>query len=106
MTKTSLWIPLVVVGLLAAGPSLASGFSIYEQSAKASGRAGAWVARADDPAANWYNPAGLVRLEEGFQFQFGINVIPIGKDSDFTVTDPPWLRNFACQSAPVIGPGK
>jgi len=88
MTKTRVWIPLAVVCALAVGPVLASGFSIYEQSAKASGRAGAWVARADDAAANWYNPAGLVRLEEGFQVQFGINLIPIGKDSDFTVTDP------------------
>jgi long-chain fatty acid transport protein len=88
MSKTRVWIPLAVVCVLAAGPVLASGFSIYEQSAKASGRAGAWVARADDAAANWYNPAGLVRLDDGFQFQFGINMIPIGKDSDFTVTDP------------------
>jgi long-chain fatty acid transport protein len=88
MSKTRVWIPLVIVCLLAVGPVAASGFSIYEQSAKASGRAGAWVARADDPAANWYNPAGLVRLEEGFQFQFGVNLIPIGTNSDFTVTDP------------------
>ena len=88
MSKTRVWIPLAVVCVLAVGPVLASGFSIYEQSAKASGRAGAWVARADDAAANWYNPAGLVRLDDGFQVQFGINIIPIGKSSDFTVTDP------------------
>jgi long-chain fatty acid transport protein len=91
MSKTSVWIPLAVVCVLAVGPVLGSGFSIYEQSAKASGRAGAWVARADDAAANWYNPAGLVRLDDGFQVQFGINVIPIGKDSDFTVTDPSYM---------------
>jgi long-chain fatty acid transport protein len=80
-----------IIGALAAGPVLASGFSIYEQSAKASGRAGAWVARADDAAANWYNPAGLVRLDQGFQFQIGVNLIPIGSDTDFTVTDPYYM---------------
>jgi long-chain fatty acid transport protein len=88
MSKTRVWVPLAVVCALAVGPVLASGFSIYEQSAKASGRAGAWVARADDAAANWYNPAALVRLDDGFQVQFGVNLIPIGRDSDFTVTDP------------------
>ena len=88
MSQTRGWISLAVVCALATGPVLASGFSIYEQSAKASGRAGAWVARADDAAANWYNPAALVRLDGGFQVQFGINLIPSGKDSDFTVTDP------------------
>ena len=52
----------VAAALFATVPAMASGFSIYEQSAKASGQAGAWVARADDAAANWYNPAALVKL--------------------------------------------
>ena len=45
----------VLVGLtfaLAILPVFPSGFSIYEQSAKASAQAGAWTARADDAAAN------------------------------------------------------
>ena len=41
---------LVAIALLAAAPAFASGFGFYEQSAKASGQAGAWVARADDAA--------------------------------------------------------
>lgn len=65
----------------------ASGFSIFEQSAKASGLAGAWVAQADDAAANWYNPAALVWLEES-EVQFGLNVIGAGDNTDFTVQDP------------------
>lgn len=72
---------LVMAGTL---PALASGFSVYEQSAKASGQAGAWVARADDAAANWYNPAALTRLD-GMQVQFGFNVITIGIDTKLTL---------------------
>src|SRR5512139_1285149 len=72
----------VAAGLLAAAPAMASGFSIFEQSAKASGQAGAWVARADDAAANWYNPAALTKLE-GTQIQFGFNYIDIGGDTHF-----------------------
>ena len=89
MSKTRVWVPLAVVCVLAAGPVLASGFSIYEQSAKASGRAGAWVARADDAAANWYNPASLVRLD-GMEVQFGANLITIGSDSELTSSDIRW----------------
>ena len=59
----------VLVGLiltLTTLPAFSSGFSIYEQSAKASAQAGAWVARADDAAANWYNPAALVKMHKAW----------------------------------------
>lgn len=72
---------------LGAGQLGASGFSIFEQSAKASGLAGAWVARADDAAANWYNPAALLWLE-GSEVQFGGNIITVGGDTEFTALDP------------------
>lgn len=72
---------------LAAGVAAASGFSIYEQGAKASGLAGAYVALADDASANWYNPANLVWLQ-GNQAQFGGNLITVGGDTEFTALDP------------------
>ena len=86
MSKKGLLLAAACVALVAAGPVLASGFSIYEQSAKASGQAGAWIARADDAAANWYNPAALTRMD-GMQIQFGINLITVGSDSQFTIND-------------------
>lgn len=97
LIKTSMVIALAVV----VGPAglLASGFSIFEQSAKASGLAGAWVARADDAAANWYNPAALVWLDES-QVQFGINFIDAGDDTDLTVLDP----SFGVFSPVTFGP--
>ena len=40
-------------------PAQASGFLIYEQGPSALAQGGAFVARADDPSAIFYNPAGL-----------------------------------------------
>ncbi len=56
---------LVTAGCLALTvPALAAGFSIFEQGAKASGMAGAFVATADDPSAIFYNPAGIAQQRE------------------------------------------
>jgi len=52
----------------------ASGYSIYEQGAKAMANAGAFTARADDPSALFFNPAGIVQLK-GKRFTFGTNAI-------------------------------
>lgn len=75
---------LAVTAVVVAAPALASGFGFYEQGAKASGQSGAWVARADDASANWYNPAALVRLS-GREVQFGINYLEVGSDTQFTL---------------------
>jgi len=76
---------LVAVALVAVAPALAAGFGFYEQSAKASAQGGAWVARADDAAANWYNPAALVHLS-GREVQFGTNWLDVGGNTTFTYT--------------------
>ena len=56
---------LLTIGCLAiSATAFASGFSIFEQGAKASGMAGAFVATADDPSAIFYNPAGIAQQRE------------------------------------------
>ena len=90
MNKRSLPILSVIV-VLAAAPAFASGFGFYEQGAKASGQAGAWVARADDASANWYNPAALVHLT-GREVQFGFNYLQPGNDTQFSPAATPGIE--------------
>ncbi|OLD65614.1 MAG: hypothetical protein AUI47_01660 [Acidobacteria bacterium 13_1_40CM_2_68_5] len=61
-------------GLLAPGAVFGSGYSIYEQGAKAMANAGAFTARADDPTALFFNPAGIVQLD-GIRVNIGTNAI-------------------------------
>ncbi len=59
-------------------------FTIFNQGARAAGMANAFVARASDPSAIWYNPAALARLE-GFQIYAGGEFIRTGGRSYFSV---------------------
>lgn len=55
---------VVVVALLVSAPFvLASGFHVYEQGGKASGQAVAFIARADDASAMYYNPAAIAKFD-------------------------------------------
>jgi len=65
---------VLALGLALPGAASASGYSIYEQGAKAMANAGAFTARADDPSALFFNPAGIVQLK-GKRFNFGTNAI-------------------------------
>ena len=81
MTKRRILILATIVAI-GASRAFASGFGFYEQGAKASGQAGAWVARADDASANWYNPAALANLS-GMEVDFGLNYLEAGNDTQF-----------------------
>jgi len=52
----------------------ASGFALYEGSARGNALGGAMVGRADDPSALFYNPAGITQLP-GFQVMAGATFI-------------------------------
>ena len=65
---------VLALGLALPGAVLASGYSIYEQGARAMANAGAFTARADDPSALFFNPAGILQLK-GKRFSFGTNAI-------------------------------
>ena len=54
------WI-LVSAFILAGGSAFGSGFSIFEQGAKATAMGGAFCATADDPSAIFYNVAGIAQ---------------------------------------------
>ena len=65
MRSSSRFLAVVSLACLAvSGVAFGSGFSIFEQGAKASGMAGAFAATADDPSAIFYNPAGIAQQRE------------------------------------------
>ena len=78
----------VVVPLVAAAAlslpmaALASGFGYYEHGAKATAMAGAFVARADDVTAVFYNPAGIAFLD-GTNVHLGMHPINLNFTSKF-----------------------
>ena len=75
---------LVISATLAFG----SGFSIYEQGAKATSMSGAFVAQANDVTAIFYNPAGITSLG-GFQLGLGTTIImPYASFTGPNSTDP------------------
>lgn len=54
-------LPILTLALMMAIPAFGSGYSLFEQGAKATAMAGAFAATADDPSAIFYNVAGLAQ---------------------------------------------
>jgi long-chain fatty acid transport protein len=65
-------IPLAA--LLSAGPAFAGGFDVPDNGTEALGRGGAFVAKADDGTALYYNPAGMAR-QEGTRLTIDANLV-------------------------------
>lgn len=71
--------------VLSASASFAAGFRLPDQDAAAMGMAGAFAGQADDPAAVWYNPAAIVRLD-GTQVAAGaVAIYPVLTHENDTV---------------------
>jgi len=64
----------ILLLLLPVSLAYGSGFSIYEHGAKSTALGGAFIARADDASAVFYNPAGISQLS-GTQYYFGSTLI-------------------------------
>lgn len=65
---------LVAAVLTTARSARASGFHVDEQDSRATGRAGAVVARAGNPSAIYYNPAGIAELH-GVHVRAGASLV-------------------------------
>lgn len=99
MKRTTLVVAAAALGL----PSIAAagGFQVYEQGAAATGMVGSFTAKADDPSAIFYNPAGLA-AQKGWQVYVGgtlvvgapeaqsdnLTLIPGGKTSGDLAVNP------------------
>ena len=84
----------LLAGLMVPATLHASGFGYYEHGAKATAMAGAFVGRADDVTAVFYNPAGIAFLE-GTNIHFGMHPVNINFTSSIsgisTEDDNDWL---------------
>ena len=56
------------------GPAFAGGFALYEGSVRANALGGSVIAKADDPGAIFFNPAGITQLP-GTQTAMGVSII-------------------------------
>jgi long-chain fatty acid transport protein len=74
MGRLFLLLVVIISVIFSAELCSASGFALYEASARGNALAGAMVARADDPSALFFNPAGITQLP-GLQVMAGATVI-------------------------------
>src|SRR2546425_9546827 len=72
--NSRLWLLVVVAALLTSGAAFGSGFSLFEQGAKATAMGGAFAATADDPTAIFYNVAGIAQQRRFTLFAGGTGI--------------------------------
>ncbi|MCS7313657.1 MAG: outer membrane protein transport protein [Acidobacteria bacterium] len=73
--KTYRMMGIVILMGLFAGTARPAGFALFEAGARAMARSGAFVATADDPAAIFFNPAGLAFQTPRWQIYGGATLI-------------------------------
>ena len=85
LTRLLLLIPASILAM--GGVAFGSGFSIFEQGAKATAMGGAFVATADDPSAIFYNVAGIAQ-QRRLSFISGATIINFSNDFTGDQNDP------------------
>jgi len=81
------WLLVVVAAFLTSGAAFGSGFSIFEQGAKATAMGGAFAATADDPSAIFYNVAGIAQIRRA-ELSVGGTTINFANQFTGDPTDP------------------
>lgn len=91
---------IIVCASLIALPGVASagGLFVPGTGPQAQGRAGAFVAKADDPSALFHNPAGFAKMD-GWVIQVGVNFV----DYDLTFTRDGVYESPAGENLPYAG---
>ncbi|MBN2170719.1 MAG: outer membrane protein transport protein [Candidatus Krumholzibacteriota bacterium] len=85
MSARARFLLLTGVLLLIAAAARGAGFAIWEMGTKSSGMGGVATASADDPAAVFYNPAGLARLGRA---QLSLDLTTIDITTEFSGVAP------------------
>jgi len=90
--------------LLIPAMSYGAGFALFETGARSFGMGGAFAAVADDPAAMFWNPAGLAfQTDKGYQVMVGATLI--SPEQDFYGQDPyPGQGYFTSQKSQIFPP--
>ena len=82
-----LWLLTTAALLIVSGAAYGSGFSLFEQGAKATAMGGAFAATADDPTAIFYNVAGIAQQRKA-AFMVGGTAINFSNEFRGDPTDP------------------
>ena len=82
------WSGIVAITAVAANVG-AAGFALYEHGAAATATAGAFIARANDPSAIYYNPAGISGQRAGVMLGTTL-ITPSGDFTPKSVSRGPW----------------
>lgn len=85
MQRRLVTLALALACIMVPASGFAAGFSVFEAGSRALGTGGAFAARADDPSAIFFNPAGIVDLEN-WQATAGVSLIFTG--TSFAGVDP------------------
>src|SRR5918992_4072120 len=91
---------LCLLAALAGAPlAYASGFGLFQHGGRAMGQAGAFTARASEPSALTFNPAGITRLD-GFQLQAGLDFN--NADDEYISDSGTFAANHVIQFPPSL----